>query len=68
MDFSRWDVMGSKAGFTLMERTLDNIQDVAPATAAGSGVSRPGAGQTAPAQDVAGAFASGIGSLTDASA
>jgi hypothetical protein len=62
-----WDVMGNKAGYTLLRLTLDNIRDVAPTTAVERGdaielvYTGPSAGQGGRAQ----AFATGVGSLTD---
>ena len=60
------EVMGSKAGYTLMMRTLDNIQEVAPTTAfeRGDAIDLIYAGPSA-ARSGTQPFASGIGSLTD---
>jgi hypothetical protein len=69
MDFSRWDVMGSTAGFSLMKETLGNIREVAPSTAFERGEPiRLVTGDGPASPDAASAFASGVGSLADASA
>ena len=62
-----WDVMGSKAGFTLLRHTLDNIRDVAPSTAVerGEAIELVYTGQSAGQSGRAQAFATGVGSLTD---
>ena len=62
-----WDVMGSKAGYTLMMDTLDNIREVAPTTAfeRGAAIRLIYTGPSTPQGGSAQAFASGVGSLTD---
>jgi len=60
------EVMGSRAAYSLMMRTLDNIQEVAPTTAfeRGDAIDLIYAGSSA-ARSSTQPFASGIGSLTD---
>jgi len=62
-----WDVMGSKAGYTLLMHTLDNIREVAPTTAfeRGDAIDLVYAGPSTPRGGTAQAFASGVGSLAD---
>ncbi|EKO38780.1 MAG: hypothetical protein B193_2525 [Solidesulfovibrio magneticus str. Maddingley MBC34] len=62
-----WDVMGNKAGYTLLMATLDNIHDVAPTTAfeRGDAIDLVYTGPSTPRGGAAQAFASGVGSLTD---
>ena len=61
-----WDVMGSKAGFTLMMHTLDNIREVAPTTAfeRGDAIDLVYTGPSTPRGE-AQALTSGVGSLAD---
>ena len=61
-----WDVMGSKAGFTLMTSTLDNIREVAPSTAfeRGDAIALVYTGSSTP-RGAAQALTSGVGSLAD---
>lgn len=69
MVFSRWDVMGSTAGFSLLKETLDNIREVAPSTAFERGEPiRLVTGDGPVSPDAASAFASGVGSLADTNA
>lgn len=66
---SRWDVMGSTAGFSLMQETLGNIREVAPSTAFECGEpSRLVPGDGPATSDAASAFVSGVGSLANTSA
>ena len=60
------EVMGSKAGYSLMMGTLDNIREVAPTTAfeRGDAIDLIYAGASAARNGVQ-SFASDIGSLTD---
>ena len=69
MNAAWWDVMGSTAGYSLLMNTLDNIRDVAPSTAfeRGTPIDLVYTG-SASGSAAAGAFASGVGSLTDAKA
>ncbi len=69
MSASWWDVMGSAAGYSLLMNTLDNIREVAPTTAfeRGAPIRLVYTGRVS-APDASGAFASGVGSLTDESA
>ena len=62
-----WDVMGNKAGYTLLLHTLDNIREVAPTTAfeRGDAIDLVYSGPSTPRGGAAQAFASGVGSLTD---
>lgn len=62
-----WDVMGSKAGYTLMMDTLDNIREVEPTTAfeRGDAIDLVYTGPSAPRGGSAQAFTTGVGSLTD---
>lgn len=61
-----WDVMGSKAGYTLLRHTLDNIREVAPTTAfeRGDAIALIYTGASAP-RGAAQALTSGVGSLAD---
>lgn len=70
MNAAWWDVMGSTAGYSLLMNTLDNIRDVAPHTAfeRGAPIDLVYTGSASAGSAVAGAFASGVGSLTDAKA
>ncbi|MYL85101.1 hypothetical protein GTA51_18505 [Desulfovibrio aerotolerans] len=63
------EVMGSKAGYSLMMGTLDNIREVAPTTAfeRGDAIDLIYAGART-ARSSTQPFASGIGSLTDTKA
>lgn len=62
-----WDVMGNKAGYTLLMDTLDNIRDVAPTTAfeRGDAIALVYNGPGTPRGGAVQAFASGVGSLAD---
>ena len=70
MNAAWWDVMGSTAGYSLLMNTLDNIRDVAPTTAfeRGTPIDLVYTGSASAGSGAAGAFASGVGSLTDAKA
>ncbi|QAZ66365.1 hypothetical protein C3Y92_03550 [Solidesulfovibrio carbinolicus] len=62
-----WDVMGNKAGYTLLRHTLANIREVAPSTAfeRGDAIDLVYTGPSTPQSGEAQAFASGVGSLAD---
>ncbi len=62
-----WDVMGNKAGYTLLMATLDNIHDVAPTTAfeRGDAIALIYNGPSPARGGSAQAFTSGVGSLAD---
>lgn len=61
-----WDVMGNKAGYTLLRHTLANIREVAPTTAfeRGDAIALIYTGSSAP-RGAAQALTSGVGSLAD---